>query len=140
VRELRGAGYEPLAVVEETTHGRLAIVRLRSPSAVVVDLLAASSGIEAEIVDRASPVILDPIGPIPVARVEDLLALKVLSMADRRLQDRIDAVNLIRYNPGIDLDSVRLSLEQIKRRGYDRGQDLGEKLETVLKLAGEDGD
>jgi hypothetical protein len=42
-----------VAVVEQDEQRRIAIARLRSPSGIVVDLLAASSGIEHEIVGAA---------------------------------------------------------------------------------------
>jgi len=59
--------------------------------------MLASSGIEAEVVDRASFIDVPGVGEIPVARAEELLALEVLSMTDRRLQDRIDALNLLAF-------------------------------------------
>lgn len=132
VRDLRAVGYEAIALVENQERGRLAIVRLESPSGVVVDLLAASSGIEREIVDRAAPLTLEGVGEIPVARAEELLASKVLSMTERRLQDRIDALNLVLVNDELDLAAVREALRRITERGYDRGQDLEEKLADLL--------
>jgi hypothetical protein len=111
---------------------RLATVRLRSPSAVVVDLLAASSGIEAEVVGRAELVTIEGAGTVPVARAEELLALKVLSMTEARPQDRIDAVNLLAVNPELDVEVVRELLALIDQRGYGRGQDLGAKLDALL--------
>jgi hypothetical protein len=91
VHSVVGDGYVAIASVEHATRKRLATVRLRSPSGVIVDLLAASSGIEAEVVARAQPVAIEGVGTLPVARAEELLALKVLSMTDARPQDRIDA-------------------------------------------------
>lgn len=135
---LRAAGYVPVATVEHVERGRLATVRLAAPAGVVVDLLAASSGIEAEIVARATPVDFGgEVGRIPVARAEELLAMKVLSMTDRRLQDRIDAINLVLLGDGLDLDAVRSDLAEITRRGFHGGQDLLAKLEAVLREAAE---
>jgi hypothetical protein len=132
VRDLAMAGYSPLAVVEQDDRGRLATVRLRSPSGVVVDLLAASSGIEEEVVARARDVVIEGTGPIPVARAAELLALKVLSMTEKRPQDRIDAQALLAANPGLDVGAVRALLALIVARGFDRGQDLGAKLDALL--------
>jgi hypothetical protein len=84
VRELRSRGYEVVALVEHDDRARIATVRLRSPSGITVDLLTASSGIEPEIVARSSLVAIEGIGSVPVARAEELLAMKVLSMDDRR--------------------------------------------------------
>ncbi len=133
VRDLSTSGYSIGALVEHDERKRLATVRLRSPSRVVVDLLAASSGIEEEIVDRAVEVSIDDVGMIPVARAEELLGMKVLSMTDARPQDRIDAKNLLALNPDIDLAAVRELLGRIETRGFHRGQDLGAKFDALLR-------
>ena len=86
VRELRGFGYRVLALVEHEERNRLATVRLLSDFGVVVDLIVASCGIENEIVAAATAESVWTTGTVPVARAEDLLAMKVLSMTDRRLQ------------------------------------------------------
>ncbi len=132
VGRLRALGYEVAALVEHETRGRLATVRLVSRGGVIVDLLAASCGLEPEIVARATPVDFGFERPVPVASVEDLLAMKVLSMTDRRLQDQIDARSLIRMNPQLDLGAVRVALRSIKSRGFDRGEDLAGKFQALL--------
>ena len=132
VRDLSTAGYSPLAVIEQDDRSRLATVRLRSPGGVVVDLLAASSGIEEEVVSRATDVDIEGAGPIPVARAEELLALKVLSMTEKRPQDGLDAEALLAMNPGLDVAAVRDLLARIVARGFHRGQDLGAKLDALL--------
>lgn len=132
VFELRSKGYRPLASVEHETQGRLATVRLLAPQGVKVDLLTASSGIEHEVVEGATPVTLEGVGALPVASAEDLLSLKVLSMTDRRLQDRIDADRLVAVNPNLDLGRVRHNLELITARGFHRDQDLLAKLEALI--------
>lgn len=55
-------GYTPVATIEHERHGRLATVRLRSPHEIAIDLLFASTGIEAEISERAT--IVDVLGKI----------------------------------------------------------------------------
>jgi hypothetical protein len=132
VRDLSTAGYSPLAVIEQDDRSRLATVRLRSPGGVVVDLLAASSGIEEEVVSRATDVDIEGAGPIPGARAEELLALKVLSMTEKRPQDGFDAEALLAMNPGLDVAAVRDLLARIVARGFHRGQDLGTKLDALL--------
>ena len=132
VRELRAEGYGVVAVVEHDEAKRLATVRLRSPSNVTVDLLTASSGIEPEIIAQAGPVSIEGVGTLPVAQAEELLAMKVLSMEERRLQDRIDAIKLLEVNRDIDLLRVRADLELIERRGFHRKQDLASKLQQLL--------
>jgi hypothetical protein len=130
---LRGTGYQPVATVEHEQHHRLATARLVGPSEVVVDLLFASCGIEREVIERASDVELDDVGTIRVARAEELLAMKVLSMTRRRLQDRLDAENILLFNPDLDLEAVRENLALIASRGYQREQDLPAKLEALLR-------
>jgi hypothetical protein len=74
---------------------------------------------------------------VPVANAEELLAMKVLSMTDTRLQDRIDAQRLLQFTPDLSLDRVREHLSRIKARGYAREQDLEAKLALVLRDVGQ---
>lgn len=62
---LRSAGYLPVAAVEHTQQKRLATARLQSPLGFVVDLIAASCGIEQEVVERAT--LVDLPGPSSTA-------------------------------------------------------------------------
>ncbi|HEX3772269.1 MAG TPA: nucleotidyl transferase AbiEii/AbiGii toxin family protein [Polyangiaceae bacterium] len=135
VRELRTKGYSIVALVEHDDAKRIATVRLRSPSGITVDLLTASSGIEGEIVERATDIVIEGVGSVPVAKAEELLAMKVLSMDARRLQDRIDAIRLVQLNASLDLDRVREDLRLIDARGFSRGQELLAKLDDVLAAA-----
>jgi len=134
--ELRSAGYSAVASVEHETRHRLSTVRLMSPSGVKVDLLFASSGIELEIVERATPVDFGSAGTVPVACAEELLAMKILSMTDTRLQDRIDAQRLLQFTPDLDVSIVREHLGRITARGYAREQDLEAKLAALLRDVG----
>jgi predicted nucleotidyltransferase len=112
----------------------LATVRLRSPSGITVDLLTASSGIEPETVSRATPVDIEGVGAVPVAQAEELLAMKVLSMDERRLQDRMDALKLLEVCDTMDLPRVRADLRLIEERGFSRKQDLAAKLDGLLAV------
>jgi hypothetical protein len=135
VYSLTTRGYTAVTRVEHEVTSRLATIRLRSPQAVKVDLLFASSGIERETVERASVVEVPAVAALPIARAEELLAMKVLSMSDERLQDRIDARNLLRTSANLDLECVRENLHLITIRGYARRQDLAAKLAELLKTA-----
>jgi predicted nucleotidyltransferase len=132
IRDLASVGYRPIAVVEHEVRRRLATARLESPSGVVVDLLAASSGVESEVVARATQVVVEGAGEIPVARAEELVAMKVLSMTERRLQDRLDAINLLLANPSLHFEDVRALLGLIAERGFDRTQDLVKKFDALI--------
>lgn len=100
----------------------------------MVDLLFASSGIEAEVVASAGPVDLPGVGRFPVASTEALVALKVLSMSDTRLQDRLDVLGLLSAGP-VDLATVRALLAVVRSRGFDRGKALDAELEACLCTA-----
>ena len=65
------------------------------------------------------------------------LAMKILSVTERRPQDRIDAISLLLTNPRLDLDAVRADLALIEARGYSRSQDLTAKLHAVLEAVRE---
>ena len=132
---LRASGYFPVATVEHMQQKRLSTARLQSPLGFVVDLIAASCGIEHEVVERATLIDLPGVGQLPIARSEELLAMKVLSMSERRLQDRIDARNLILYGDQLDLAAVKENLDRIVERGFDRGEDLYAKLAGILNEA-----
>ena len=83
VSDLRARGFPADAIVEQTATNRLATARLHSTaSGIVVDLLFASSGIEAETVTEAETLEILPGLKIPVARIPHLIALKVLARDD----------------------------------------------------------
>ena len=136
VFQLRDAGFRVVALVEHEARGRLSTARLASPLGPVIDLIAATCGIEAEIVERATDVVIPGIGPLAVARAEELLAMKVLSMTDRRPQDRMDAIGIVLVTADqLDLDVVVDNLGRITDRGYHRDQDLVRKLDDALAAA-----
>jgi DNA-binding IclR family transcriptional regulator len=62
--------------------------------------------------------------------------MKVLSMTDTRLQDRIDAQRLLQFTPNLDIGRVREHLARTTDRGYAREQNLEAKLASVLKDVG----
>jgi hypothetical protein len=133
VRALQGDGYRVLALVEQETAARLATVRLASPHAVddgvVLDLLFASSGIEAEVVGSAEDLELFEAIRAPIATVSSLIALKVLSREDaERPQDRVDLVALRKVASDADLAEAHRLLKLIQDRGLARGRDLTRSL------------
>ena len=136
--KLQGQGYVAQSTVEQEATGRLATVRLLTPGqgapGVVVDLLFASSGIEAEIVAAADPLEVFPGVTLPVARRGHLIALKVLSRDDRtRPQDVIDLRALLDRASTDDLELARESLELIVARGYHRDRNLELDFERLLE-------
>ena len=121
---------------------RLATTRIVPPGeerdGLVVDLLFASSGVEAEVVAAAEPLEVLPGLRVPVAQIGHLIALKLLARDDRtRPQDRVDLVALLRAARATDLTQARQTGRLIQERGFARGRDLVAGLETMLReLAG----
>jgi|CXWL01.1.fsa_nt_gi predicted nucleotidyltransferase len=128
VHRLGGRGFIAHTVLEQHAMGRLATVRLSESSessGPVVDLLFASSGIEAELAAEAELLELLPQLVIPVARTGHLIALKVLSRDDeRRPQDLVDLRALVRSAAPEELERARHAVKLITQRGFHRGLDL----------------
>lgn len=136
-RELQARGYQVLAAVEQTAQGRLATVRLQTPSrpprGVVIDLLFGSSGIETEIVEAAELIDVFPDITVPVAQTGHLPALKVLARDDRRRpQDLVDIRTLLAIARDTDIAMARSAVELIEQRGFARGRDLRRLLDEEL--------
>jgi predicted nucleotidyltransferase len=136
IRQLRARSYEIAAILEQNAVGRMATVRLTLADGAdgpVIDLLFASSGIECEVVAASEPIELLPGLTIGVARIEHLIALKVLSRDDeRRPQDLVDLRALLRAATPEDVTRAREALELIAERGFDRGRALVSQLEELL--------
>lgn len=135
---LTRAGYTVAGAVEQTDTQRLATVRLYPPSShdsgVIVDLLFASSGIEPEVVARATRLELVAGLELPVASIGDLIALKVLSRDDdRRPQDAVDLRALCRAASDADIAVAREALGLITARGSNRGRDLDALFELARR-------
>lgn len=136
IRHMRGSGYEVHALVEHEKAHRLATVRLSLSDdlqAPVVDLLFASSGIEAEIVADAEPLEVLPGLTMPVAQVGHLLVLKLLSQDDEhRPQDSVDLRALLLVASTQERERMRGAAALITRRSYNRGRDLTAAAEMLL--------
>jgi len=131
VFQLREAGYQVLATVEQEATERLATVRLQGPNGVVCDLIFATSGIEAEVVRDATAIEVLPGLVVQTASVECLLAMKTLSATPSRPRDMGDIQAMLRAHPDFDEVAVQELLTAISRRGFDRGQDLPGKWSEI---------
>ena len=126
-------GYRAFSLLEHDVAKRIATVRLQSGSG-ILDLLFASSGIEAEIVHDAEDMELLPGVRASVARVPHLIAQKLLARDDRsRPQDIADLVRLRDVATPSDLDEARALVALIESRGYNRKRPLGEHLDALLR-------
>ena len=135
---VQARGYRIDTVLEQETTGRLATVRLVAPGSgkhgVILDLLFASSGIEPEVVERATVIEVFPGLELPVAQVSDLLALKILARDDeRRPQDTIDIRVLLQEATASDLEATKTALTLIVERGFHRKRDLLQDFEDLTR-------
>lgn len=134
---LQRHGFSVVSVVEQTARKRLATARLQSAEpgirGIFIDLLFASSGIEAEVAAAAEEVELVPGLSVPVARTGHLIALKALARNDRdRPQDLDDIRALLRESTVQDLDEARAAVRLIEERGFARGRLLSDELAEIL--------
>ncbi len=125
VHGLSARRYEIVTIIEQARTKRLATARLRRAEdrSVFIDLLFASSGIEPELAAAAVR-----IEGLPVGSVGHLLALKVLSESEQRLQDRIDIQQLARVATVEDWRTAEEMVKLIKQRGFHRGRALSTRL------------
>lgn len=126
VRHLRDQGYELVTMVEQVARDRLATGRLRlTGRGPFLDLLFASSGIEADIIEAAEP--LDIVSGViaPVARVGHLIAMKLLSRDDdRRPNDLVDLRSLATVADDAEWSRAEDAVRAIEQRGFARNRDL----------------
>jgi hypothetical protein len=142
VRQMLSRGYGLKAQIEHRETGRLAIVRLVSPKShgpnqFIVDLLFASSSLEPQVVAGAQPAEVLPGILLPVARRGHLIAMKVLSMSDKRPQDRVDVLNLAALASAEDMTLARAALASVEAQGLEQGRRLQQELEECIRLAAE---
>jgi len=133
VFSLQAAGLRALATVEQEETHRLSTARLapsgNQPQGLMLDLLFASSGIEAEVCAEAERLEVFPDLCIPVAQLHHLIALKVLARDDQtRPQDAADLRQLISSAQASDLDDARDAVHLIEARGFNRSRNLVEAL------------
>lgn len=138
VHGLIADGLQAVATVEHEKTKRLATARIApsgaSPNGLVLDLLFASSGIEAEICRDAEKLLVFPDVSVPVARIHHLIALKLLSRDDKtRPQDGADLRQLVMNADDTDFELTREDLNLIKQRGYNRDRDLASLLDETWR-------
>lgn len=140
VLALRGRGYRELPgepFLESAATGRLATVRLLVPgeseqdeSAVIADLLFATSGVEPEVVAGARPLEVVAGLVVPVISPGHLLAVKLHA---GRARDLEDARGLARVVSAADLVHAREALALIVQRGLARDRDLLGELGALVE-------
>ena len=131
VQKLGTVGFRAGAVAEQEAVGRLAMIRLIDDDDTTIDMLTASSGIEAEVVADAESLEVVRGVIIPVARVGHLIALKLLSVSPGRETDTLDLRHLAAIATPAEWDRAAEAVEKITIRGYSRGRDLVGSLRTL---------
>ena len=130
-------GYAVGMMLEQEYVHRLATIRLIRPvpgmSQVFVDLLFGSSGIEDQVVAHADRLEVWPQFSVPVARVGHLIALKLLSRNERRLQDQLDLEALLAVATDADLEDAREGVALIVERGFHRGRALEADFDQLVR-------
>ncbi|MBK6855449.1 MAG: nucleotidyl transferase AbiEii/AbiGii toxin family protein [Microthrixaceae bacterium] len=135
VCSLLALGFTINAVVENDATDRMATVRMTADDGWHIDLLFASSGIEAEIVAGATDLEVVAGLVVPVASVGHLIALKLLSKNDAtRPNDTADLRALSLIADPDDLLVAHQSVSLIVERGYHRGRDLIADLDLALRF------
>lgn len=136
IRKLGAGKYRVEEIVEQEALGRLATARLsieEEPNGVVIDLLFASSGIEAEAVSEALQIEIFEGLAVPVAPRPHLLVMKLLARDDRdRPLDADDIRALLEDAAAEDIERARELIELVLDRGFHRGRDLRTLLEEAL--------
>jgi hypothetical protein len=133
IADMRSRGYVVDLILDHAETNRLSTVRLRSPeSGIYVDLLFASSGIEAEIARSADIVSIDG-ADVPIAKVGHLLVLKLLAISPQRARkDGPDLDELLRAADATELARARSAIRLVVARGFARGRDLDAALDAEL--------
>lgn len=135
LRELGARGYGVVLVLEQVEANRLATARCTSPldGVTMVDLLFASSGIEADLVAAAEPLDVGMGVVCPVARLGHLIALKVLARSEQRPQDDQDLAALLTAADRQEIERAERALDEIADRGFARGKDLRAELDAARR-------
>jgi predicted nucleotidyltransferase len=138
VLALRNAGWTVGAVVEQSSRERLATVRFTGPGPerFELDLLFASSGIEAEIVEGATVEAIAPSVAVPVACAAHLVALKLLAEEESRPHDGNDLLALAAVMTEAEWARAERAVGLIMDRGYHRQRALDEALDDLRARTG----
>ena len=138
VHSLHAAGFRAMATVEQEKTHRLATARLApfgdKPHGMMLDLLFASSGIEAEICAEAEKLQVFQKIFVPVAMLHHLIVLKLLARDDRtRPQDAADLRQLISVSRESDLTAACDAARVIEERGFNRSRNLVEAVTNAWR-------
>jgi hypothetical protein len=137
VSGLQARGFRLQLSLEQRALNRLAAVRMTAPAesagGIVVDLLFASSGIEADICAAAETLLVAEDLQVPVATAGHLVVMKVLARSDDRPQDLIDLRGLLRAITPEERARAATAADQIERIGANRGKRLRAEVDALWR-------
>ena len=128
IHALTSHGLRMAGLIEKEAAGRLAMAQLSTDDGLSVDLLIASSGIEAEVVARAETLEVVRGMLLSVARIGHLIALKLLSVVPGRETDAADLRILAAVATDDAWNLATEAVAQIQERGFARGRQLDAEL------------
>ena len=128
IHALTSHGLRMAGLIEKEAAGRLAMAQLSTDDGLSVDLLIASSGIEAEVVARAETLEVVRGMLLSVARIGHLIALKLLSVVPGRETDAADLRSLAAVATDDAWNLATEAVAQIQERGFARGRQLDAEL------------
>lgn len=130
---LLAQGFRLNSLLEHEVTHKLVTARLVAPDTdTLVDLLFSCTGVEPEIVSAAELCEPYPGLTLRVAAVGHLMAMKVLSQSEDRLQDRVDLGHLRQVCTPAEAARATEACALIVERGYHRGRDLVQELQRWL--------
>jgi predicted nucleotidyltransferase len=136
VADLTARGFTLQLSLEHGALGRVATVRMVPPgqtaAGIVVDLLFASSGIEADVCAAAEIIEIAEGLAMPVAVSGHLLVMKVLARGPRRPQDEADAQALRNVMSETERARAVAAAERIEAIGANRRKALSNEVAALL--------
>lgn len=138
VAALRRRDYQLDTLLEQEKGGRIGTVRMLPPGAaseaLLIDLLFAACGVEAEVAAVAERMRVARDLVLPVARTGHLVAMKLLSQDQgRRPADLDDLRVLVDTCDATELERARAAVRLIAERGFHRGRDLEGDLDAWIR-------
>ncbi len=142
------SGFRLMMELDHTDTNRIATLRMLPPGIAVpsqdgdapllVDLLFTTSGIEPEVVAGAERRKVQEGLVVPVAKMEHLIAMKVVSVRDERPQDEVDLRQLLRRSSPQQVQAAKQLIDLVIARGLHRNRDLHATLNHFLSRSKKD--
>ena len=127
------SGFALVNAIEHEATGRLAAVRLQRSPGEEIDLMFALTGIEGDVVQAAEPVEVLSGRTARTATIGHLVAMKLLSVDDRRPRDAQDLVALLARCDASEQRRAERAVAAIVEAGTARGRPLVDDLRRWME-------